>query len=69
MFKINSENHEYNIPHASDFEYPNNKLEFGNKSICYQGIKSWNNIKNSRNLHAFKSSFKDSLISHYINIE
>ena len=40
--------------YASDLEYPNDKLEFGNKSTCYQWVKTWNNIPNyikiSRNL-------------------
>ena len=52
--------------HISNFEFPNNKLEFGSKSINYQGVKIWNNIplsvKNSNNIHSFKHCFKDVLI-------
>ena len=57
MFKTNSNNHEYNTRHASDCQYPNNKLEFGNKSISYQGVKTWNHIanhvRNSQDLKLF----------------
>ena len=56
MFTTNADNHNYNTRHAFDFEYTNNKPEFGNRSICYQGVKIWNNIqnqvKNSKNLNS-----------------
>ena len=34
-----AENHDYNTRNALNFEYPNNKLNFCNKSICYQVLK------------------------------
>ena len=58
-----------NIRFATNFEFLNNKLEFGNISISYQGVKIWNNIpshtKNAKNLHLFKSNYKDTLTSQY----
>ena len=39
MFKTNAENHDYNTRNALNFEYPNNKLNFCDKSICHQGVK------------------------------
>ena len=45
-FKSNSENHDYNTRNALNFEYPINKLNFCDKSICYQVVKTWNNIPN-----------------------
>ena len=45
MFKTNAENHDYNTK-SFNFEYPNNKLNFCDKSISYQGVKTWNNIPN-----------------------
>jgi len=72
MFTSNAENHNYNTRHASDFEYPNNKLKFGDKSICYQGVKTWNNIpnhvKNASNIKLFKSTYRESVISEYKEI-
>ena len=77
MFTTNADNHNYNTRHAFDFEYPIDKLEFGNRSVCYQGVKIWNNIlnqvKNSKNLNYFKCSYtfffhKDSLVSYYKDI-
>ena len=69
MFTTNADNHNYDTRHASDFEYPNTRLEFGSKSIGYQGVKIWNNIpmhvKNSKNLNSFKHSYKEILISEY----
>ena len=69
MFTTNADNHNYNTRFALNFEFPNNKLEFGNKSISYQGVKIWNsipsNIKNSKSLNLFKSNYKDSFISQY----
>ena len=54
MFKTNADNHDYNTRNALNFEYPNNKLNFCDKSISYQGVKTWNNIlnhvKSSKNL-------------------
>ena len=35
-----------NTRKALNFEYPNNKLKFCDKSNCYQGVKTWNNIQN-----------------------
>ena len=65
MFNTYADNHKDNTRSATNFEFPNNKLEFGNKSISYQGVKIWNNIpsciKNAKSLHLFKS--KDTLIS------
>ena len=46
MFKTNAENHDYNTRNALNFEYPKNKLNFCDKSISYQGVKTWNNIPN-----------------------
>ena len=43
MLKTNAKNHDYNTRNASDFEYPNNKLNLKNL-FCYQGVKTWNNI-------------------------
>ena len=63
MFKTNAENHDYNTRNAFNFEYPNNKLNFCDKSICYQGVKTWNHHHPSaaeqattRFLHAQRSS-------------
>ena len=47
IFKPNAENHDYNTRNALNFEYPNNKLNFCDKSISYQGAKTWNNIPSS----------------------
>ena len=44
MLKTNDENHDYNTRNASNFEYLNNKLNFCDTSICYQGVNTWNNI-------------------------
>lgn len=70
MFTANANNHDYETRHASDFEYPNTRLEFGNKTIGYQGVKIWNNIpmnlKNSKNINCFKHSYKDFLFNDYI---
>ena len=72
MFKTNAENHDYNTRNAFNFEYPNNKLNFCDKSICYQGVKTWNNIpnhvKSSKNLNSFKASYKQLIISDYNKI-
>ena len=72
MFKTNAENHDYNTRNALNFEYPNNKLNFCDKSISYQGVKTWNNIpnhvKSSKNLNSFKTSFKQLIISDYSKI-
>ena len=72
MFKTNAENHDYNTRNAFNFEYPNNKLNFCDKSICYQGVKTWNNIQNhvksSKNLNSFKASYKQLIISDYNKI-
>ena len=72
MFTYNADNHNYNTRYASDFEYPNNKLEFSNKSICYQGVKIWNNIpnhvKNASNIKSFKSTYRETAISKYKEI-
>ena len=72
MFKTNTENHDYNTRNAFNFEYPNNKLNFCDKSICYQGVKTWNNIpnhvKSSKNLNSFKASYKQLIISDYNKI-
>ena len=72
IFTANSENHNYYTRHASNFQFPNNKLNFGNKSICYQGVKTWNDIpthiKNATSLSSFKCSFKDETIKKYTQI-
>ena len=72
MFKTNAENHDYNTRNALNFAYPNNKLNFCDKSISYQGVKTWNNIpnhvKSSKNLSSFKTSFKQLIISDYNKI-
>ncbi len=72
MFTANANNHNYNTRHAYDFEYPNNRLEFGNKSICYQGVKIWNNIpnhvKDAKNIKYFKCFCKKSIITDYKNL-
>ena len=36
LFKTSSENHSYNTRFATNFNIPNNKPEFGKKSISYQ---------------------------------
>ena len=45
---------------------PNNKLNFCDKSICYQGVKTGNNIpnyvKSSKNVNSFKASYKQFLL-------
>ena len=59
----------YNTRNAFNFEYLNNKINFCDKSICYQGVKTWNNIPNhvesSKNLNSFKVSYKQLIISGY----
>ena len=71
-FKTNAENHDYNTRNAFNFEYPNNKLTFCDKSIK-QGVKTWNNIlnhahvKSSETLNSFKASFKQFIFSDYNN--
>ena len=41
MFNTNTENHKYNTIFATNLVYPNNKMEFGNKSISLKfGIAS-----------------------------
>ena len=39
MFNTNEDNHKYNTRFGTNFEIPNNKLEYGNKSIRCQGVK------------------------------
>ena len=69
IFKTDAENHDYNTRNALNFEYPNNKLNFCDKYISYQGAKTWNNIpshvKSSKNLNSFKISFKQLIIADY----
>ena len=69
MFKTNSENHEYNTRNALNFEYPNTKLNFCDTSICYQGVKTWNNIPNhikrSKTVKSFNATYKKLIISDY----
>ena len=69
MLRTNAENHDYNIRNALNFEHPNNKLNFCDKSICYQDVKTWNNIpdhvKSSETLNSFRASFKQLIISDY----
>ena len=71
LFKTNSENHSYNTRCATNFNIPKNKLEFGKKSISYQGVKIWNNIpiniKNSGNIKHFKDTYKKVLVCNYGN--
>ena len=71
LFKTNSENHSYNTRFATNFNIPNNKLEFGKKSISYQGVKIWNNIpkniKNSSGIKHFKDTYKKVLVCNYGN--
>ena len=71
LFKTNSENHSYNTRFATNFNIPNNKLEFGKKSISYQGVKVWNNIpkdiKNSNSIKHFKDTYKKVLVCNYGN--
>ena len=62
MIKTNAENHDYNTRNALNFECPNNKLNLCDKSISYQGAKTWNNIpsppshvKSSKDLNSFMS--------------
>ena len=68
-FKTNSENHGYDIRFATNFDIPNNKLEFGTKSNSFEGVKIWNNISksitNSNNIKYFKHSYKEFLICNY----
>ena len=69
MFYTNADNHKYNTRFPTNFEFPNNKLEFGDKSISDQGFKILNSIpsyiKNAKRLHLFKSNYKATLISQY----
>ena len=69
MFTTNADTHNYNTRFASNFKYPNNKLEFGKKSISYRGVEIWNNIsdeiKNSENTKGFKGTYKKFLVSQY----
>ena len=69
MFITNADTHNYNTRFANNFKYPNNKLEFGKKSISYNGVEVWNNIsdkiKNSDNIKCFKSNYKKYLVSQY----
>ena len=62
MFKTNAENHDC-TRNALNFEYPNNKLNFCDKSITYQGVETWNNIPNH-----VKSSKKKHLKGHWTSI-
>ena len=72
MFKTNAENRDYNTRNALHFEYHNNKLNFCDKSISYQGVKTWNNIPNHvkrrKNQNSFKTSFKQLIVSDYYKI-
>ena len=72
MFKTNAENHDYNTRNALNFAYPNNKLNFCDKSISYHSVKTWNNIPNhvthSKNLNTFKTSLKQLIICDYNKI-
>ena len=69
MFKTNAENHDYKTTNTLNFEYPINKLNFCNKSICYQGVKAWinipNHVKSSKNLNLFTASYKQLIISDF----
>ena len=69
MFSTNADTHKYNTRFSNNFKFPNNKLEFGKKSISYQGVKIWNNIhdeiKLSGNIKDFKCSYKEFLVSQY----
>ena len=60
VFKTNVENHDYNTRNALNFEHPN--ITNCDKSICYQGVKTWNNIpnhiKSSKSLNSFEASYK-----------
>ena len=71
LFKTNSENHSCNTRFATNFNIPNNKLEFGKKSFSYQGVKIWNNIpkdiKNSSSIKHFKDTYKKVLVCNYGN--
>ena len=44
MFNPYADNHKYNTRFATNFKFPNNKMEFGNKAMSYQGAKIWNSI-------------------------
>lgn len=44
MFTTNADNYNYKTRSANNFKYPNNELEFGKKSISYNGVKVWNDI-------------------------
>ena len=70
MLKTNADNNDYNTRNAFNFEYPNNKLNFCDKSICYQGAKIWNNIpnhvKSSKKINSFKASYKQLIVSDYM---
>ena len=72
MFKTNAENHDYNTKNALNVEYPNNKPNFWDKPICFQGVKTWinipNYIKSSKNLNSIKESYKQLNISDYNKI-
>ena len=69
MFITNADTHNYNTRFANNYKYPNNKLEFGKKSVSYHGVKVWNDIsdriKNSNNVKCFKSNYKKHLVSQY----
>ena len=70
MFKTNAENHDYNTRNALNFEYPNNKLNFCDKSISYHGVKTWNNIpnhvKSGKNLNSSLGSRREAFLSQNI---
>ena len=72
MFTMNANNHTYATRYASDFEFPNIRLEFCEKSISYRGVKQWNNIpphiKDSKSIHSFKTTYKQLFISKYEQI-
>ena len=52
--------------------WPPLTFNFCDKSICYQGVETWNNIpnhvKSSKNLNSFKASYKQLIISDYSKI-
>ena len=65
--------HSYNIRGASrgDFFFVRkNTLQYGIRSICYNGVRIWNNIpseiRNSTSVKAFRKNFKNSLLESYV---
>ena len=69
-----SEFHQYNTRSASRgdlFLVRRNTMQYGLRSICFNGVKSWNtipsNIRNSPSVSIFKKKLKNFLLDSYIS--